>query len=231
MAASTCCCSTTAAPTAGPIAFFKQMPDGRFQDMSNGSRLDFAGYQHGRRDRRRQQRRPPRRAADAQYGGIKEFLDNRRQGTFTDVTREAGLEHARSGARRPPSWTPTATAGLDLVVVNYVGHDPSVPCRRARRGQSDLHSYKDFPGHRDQPPIQPRAGRRNHAGRFKDVTAVLRDWRPPLEPGLGVVCARFQRRRLADILRGQRRPAQPPVMDESEERHVQGGSSRRGAGL
>ena len=98
----------TAAPTAGPNAYFKQMPDGRFKDVSTGSGLDFAGYNMGvavgdvNNDGRPD-------VLVTQYGGVKLFLNNG-DGTFNDVTREAGLQQP-AGARRRRSSTTTATAG------------------------------------------------------------------------------------------------------------------------
>src|SRR5207245_1059829 len=61
-----------------------------------------------------------------QYGGVKLFLNNG-NGTFTEVTKEAGLDN--------PLWATSAAffdynrdGWLDLVVVNYVEYDPSWKC-------------------------------------------------------------------------------------------------------
>ena len=172
-------------PEGRPNAFFKQMPDGRFQDMSNGSGLDFAGYNMGVAVGDVNNDGLPD-VLVTQYGGITLLLNNG-DNTFTDVTREAGLEHAR--------WGTTAAfvdydrdGRLDLVVVNYVDYDPSVPCRRAG-GEEDFCAPKDFPGtvtnlyHN----LGPDAG---HRVRFKDVTQSS-GLAAASGPGLGVVCADF----------------------------------------
>ena len=87
---------------------FQQLPDGRFQDVSAGSGLDFAGWNMGvavgdvNNDGRPD-------VLITQYGGVKLFL-NEGGGKFRDVTKEAGLD-GRDGAPPPPFSTTTATAG------------------------------------------------------------------------------------------------------------------------
>src|SRR5262249_57586716 len=63
------------------------------------------------------------------YRGVRLFLNNG-DGTFTDVTREAGLDS--------PFWGTSAAffdydrdGWLDLVVANYVDYDPSGQCADA----------------------------------------------------------------------------------------------------
>src|SRR5262245_57311932 len=81
---------------------YRQKPDGRFEDVSAGSGLDYAGYCQGvaigdvNNDGRPD-------VLITEYGGVRLFLNNG-DGTFTDVTKEAGLEN--------PHWG-TSAAVLD----------------------------------------------------------------------------------------------------------------------
>ena len=89
-----------------------------------------------------------------QYGGVKLFLNNG-DGTFTDVTKKAGLD--------VPGW-PTSAAffdydrdgWLDLVIVRYVDYDPAWPCGGARR-QAGLLLSQDVQGRRRHafPQLRP----------------------------------------------------------------------------
>src|SRR6266852_3769494 len=74
---------------------FQQMPDGRFQDVSEGSGLDIAGYSMGVAVGDVNNDGWPD-VLVTQYDGIKLFLNNG-NGTFTDVTKEAGLENVYWG--------------------------------------------------------------------------------------------------------------------------------------
>ncbi len=172
-------------PDGRPNAFYKQLPDGRFKDVSKGSGLDFAGYNMGVAVGDVNNDGLPD-VLVTQYGGIKLLLNNG-DDTFTDVTREAGLEHARWGTSA--AFVDYDRDGrLDLVVVNYVDYDPSVPCRRAG-GEEDFCAPKDFPGtvtnlyHN----LGPAAG---HRVRFEDVTRSS-GLAAAAGPGLGVICADF----------------------------------------
>ncbi len=172
-------------PDGRPNAFFKQLPDGRFQDVSKGSGLDFAGYNMGVAVGDVNNDGLPD-VLVTQYGGIKLLLNNGDY-TFTDVTAEAGLEN--------PRWAASAAfldydrdGWLDLVVVNYVEYDPSVPCHRAG-GELDFCAPKDLPGtvthlYHNQGPAP------GHRVRFEDATKSS-GLSAAAGPGLGVVCADF----------------------------------------
>src|SRR5207302_9629654 len=78
-----------------------------------------------------------------EYGRIRLFLNNG-NGTFADVTKDAGLDN--------PLWGTSACfvdydrdGWLDLVVVNYVDYDPARPCASAG-GQPDFCPPKQFEG-------------------------------------------------------------------------------------
>ena len=210
-------------PDGRPNAFYKQLPDGRFKDVSKGSGLDFAGYNMGVAVGDVNNDGLPD-VLVTQYGGIKLLLNNG-DDTFTDVTREAGLEHARWGTSA--AFVDYDRDGrLDLVVVNYVDYDPSVPCRRAG-GEEDFCAPRDFAGtvtnlyHN----LGPSPG---HRVRFEDVTTVFGAGDGE-GAGAGSPLRGLQRRRLAGHFRRQRRPAQS-LVDQPEERHVQRGgrAARRG---
>src|SRR2546421_8836193 len=104
-----------------------------------------------------------------EYGGPRLFVNNG-DGTFTDVTKEAGLDN--------PLWGTSAAfvdydrdGWLDLVLVNYVEFSPTVRCT-APDGSPDYCGPKSY-----SPQItklyhnrglQPGAGPK--AVRFEDVT-------------------------------------------------------------
>jgi hypothetical protein len=185
---------------------YRQREDGRFEDVSAGSGLDIAGYNMGvavgdvNNDGRPD-------VLVTQYPGVKLFI-NQGNGRFLDVTEKACL--------RNPNWGASAAfvdydrdGWLDLVVVNYVDYDPSVPC-------SDLSGIPDycpprvFSGsvtrlfHNRGAEIPLSGGRTLPAQgsdapvHFEDVT-VKSGLGRLLGPGLGVLCADFDGDRWPDI--------------------------------
>ncbi|MGH7174665.1 MAG: CRTAC1 family protein [Gemmataceae bacterium] len=168
---------------------FKQLPSGRFQDVSKGSGLDIAGYNMGAAVGDVDNDGRPD-VLVTQYGGVRLF-HNEGGGVFTDITRQAGL--------LSPLWGASAAfcdfdrdGWLDLVVVNYVDYDPSRPCRNGR-GQRDFCGPSIFDGSVTK-LFHNRTNRRD-AGptglvRFDDITATSGLADKP-GPGLGVVCADF----------------------------------------
>src|SRR5262249_35696203 len=121
---------------------FHQESDGHFTDVSAGSGLDVNGHSMGVA------------IADVnndgfpdvlltQYGGIRLFLNNG-NGTFKDVTREAGLEDLLWGTSA--AFLDYDRDGLlDLVVVHYVDYDPSRSCT-AQGGRRDYCGPQVFQG-------------------------------------------------------------------------------------
>jgi hypothetical protein len=129
-----------------------------------------------------------------QYCGVKLFLNNG-DGTFTDVTRQAGLDN--------PTWGTSAAfvdynrdGWLDLVVVNYVDYDPSWHCTGVE-GKRDYCAPKTFRGRVTR--LFRNCGRQPTGVRFEDVTEPSGLGRLA-GPGLGVVCADFDGDGWPDIL-------------------------------
>jgi hypothetical protein len=146
-----------------------------------------------------------------QYGGLRLFLNNG-NGTFTEITKEAGLDSLL--------WGTSATfvdydrdGWLDLVVVNYLNYDPSRRCT-GPDGQADFCAPEAFFGtvtklyrnlgvgaqsaERGAQESALRAPRSALPVRFKDVT--LESGLGRLRgPGLGVFCADFNGDRWPDI--------------------------------
>ena len=152
-----------------------------------------------------------------QYGGTRLFLNlgNRK---FRDITEEAGL--------RNPLWGTSAAffdydrdGRLDLVVINYVDYDPTWDCT-SPAGVKDFCAPKVFTGTASKlfHNLGPGPG---SAVRFEDVSVSSGIGRI-VGPGLGGR-RRLQWRWLAGRVRGQRRSAQS-ALDQSDERHLQGGS-------
>ncbi len=179
---------------------FRQIPGGRFEDVSAGSGLDIAGYNMGvavgdvNNDGRPD-------VVVTQFRGVRLFLNNG-GGRFTDGTASAGLNN--------PAWATSAAfldydrdGWLDLVVVNYVDYDPTWPCT-SLNGMPEYCPPKVFPGRVTQlfhnlgqrgtqnaergTEGAPRSALR--APRFEDVTVASGLGRLP-GPGLGVICADF----------------------------------------
>jgi len=122
---------------------YRQLPGGRFQDVSKGSGLDFAGHNMGVAIGDVNNDGHPD-VLVTQYGGIRLLLNNGDGKTFMDVTKEAGLHN--------PAWGMSAAfldynrdGWLDLVVVNYVDYDPTWPCT-TRSGEPQYCSPLTFPG-------------------------------------------------------------------------------------
>ena len=165
---------------------FKNMGKGVFKDVyGSGSGLGLAGYCTGVAIGDVNNDGHPD-VVVTQYGGVKLFLNNG-NGTFTDVTDEAGL--------KDPLWATSASfvdydkdGWLDLVVVNYLDNDPSWPCRTAT-GLKEYCGPNAFPGtvtklfhnlcRASKGPVH-----------FEDVTVKAGLATAP-GAGLGVYCADF----------------------------------------
>jgi hypothetical protein len=167
---------------------YRQLPDGRFQDVSAGSGLDIAGYNMGVAIGDVNNDGWPD-VLVTQYGGVRLFLNNGDGRSFTDITEEAGLSN--------PAWGASAAfvdldrdGWLDLVVVNYVDYDPTWPCT-GPNGAPDYCPPRTFPGRvtRVFRNLGPQPGAR-HGVRFADITATCGVGKAA-GPGLGVICADF----------------------------------------
>jgi enediyne biosynthesis protein E4 len=135
---------------------------------------------------------------DPQEGGVKLFLNNG-NGTFTDITNDAGLSN--------PSWATSAAffdydrdGWLDLIVVNYLDYDPTWPCW-GPQGSQDYCVPKTFPSRVSRLfhnlGVSLKGERRDAGPRglgtwkgFADVSDHSGLGRLP-GPGLALVCADF----------------------------------------
>jgi hypothetical protein len=174
-------------PKGAKNRLYRQGPDGRYRLVA-GSGLEVAGYSMGVAVGDVNNDGLPD-VLLTQYDGLKLFLNNG-DGTFTDITDEAGLSN--------PAWGTSAAfvdydrdGWLDLVVVNYVNYDPTWPCS-SRSGQRDYCPPKTFQGRVCK--LFRNCGRaaagKGHGVRFEDMTVRAGLGALP-GPGLGVVCADF----------------------------------------
>jgi hypothetical protein len=163
---------------------FRQLPNGKFKDVSKGSGLDINGHNMGVAIGDVNNDGWPD-VLITRYNGVKLFL-NQKDGTFRDATEEAGLSC--------PSWCASAAffdfdrdGWLDLVVVCYVDYDPTWPCT-GPTGQKDYCAPKTFKGRVSR--LFRNLGAKDGKVRFEDVTVKSGLGQIP-GPGLGVLCADF----------------------------------------
>jgi hypothetical protein len=179
---------------------FRQGPDGRFHDVSAGSGLDVSGYGMGVAIGDVNNDGWPD-VFLTEYGRVRLFLNNGDGKSFTEVTREAGLDHV--------GWATSACfldydrdGWLDIVFVSYVDYDPSQLCP----GQGGTRDYCNPSVYAGSSPRlfrnlgpQARAGTAcPHGVRFQDVT-LSSGLGKVLGPGLGVVAADFSGDHWPDI--------------------------------
>ncbi len=182
----------------GGVRLYRQLPNGNFRDVTQGSGLDCPGYNTGVAIGDVNNDGWPD-VAIAQYRGVRLFLNNG-NGTFRDITQESQL--------RNPGWATSLAfvdydrdGWLDLVVVNYVDYDPAIRCTDEASRQTEFCPPFRFPGsvtrlfhnlgcRRGDPPFPPLAKGGKGGVRFEDVTVSSNLGREP-GPGLGVICADF----------------------------------------
>jgi enediyne biosynthesis protein E4 len=177
----------------------RQGADGHFIDVSAGSGLDVSGYGMGVAIGDVNNDGWPD-VFLTEYGRVRLFLNNGDGKSFTDITKEAGLDHV--GWATSASFVDIDRDGwLDLVFVSYVDYDPSQPCP-GQGGGRDYCNPSVYPG--SIPKVYRNCGRLTGAGapahgvRFEDVTLRSGLARIP-GPGLGIVCADFNGDHWPDI--------------------------------
>jgi enediyne biosynthesis protein E4 len=164
---------------------YQQMPDRTFKEV-NGSGLEIAGWNMGVAVGDVNNDGFPD-VLVTQFNGVKLFL-NQGDGTFSDVTEKAGLKN--------PAWGASAAffdydrdGWLDLIVVCYVGYDPTWPCT-SRSGAPDYCAPATFPGRASRLFHNLGCKSGSKQARFEDVS-VNSGLNAAPAPGLGVVCADF----------------------------------------
>jgi hypothetical protein len=171
-------------PKGAKNRLFRQLPDGRFEDVSAGSGLDFAGRCMGVAVGDVNNDGLPD-VLVTEYRGVRLFL-NQGGGKFRDVTEAAGLNN--------PAWGASAAffdydrdGRPDLVVVNYLDYNELLVCRNADY-QRDYCAPRAYKGTATR--LFHNLGPGAAGVRFEDVTASAGLDRLP-GPGLGVLCYDF----------------------------------------
>ena len=172
----------------GPAArnqLFRQEPDGRFRNVSEGSGADIAGRGMGAiAGDVNNDGRPD--LVVTEYGAVR-LLENLGAGRFRESGPGAGLDNPRWAA--PASFVDFDRDGwLDLVVGNYVDYDPTQICHDAQ-GRQDFCAPGAFA------PTSTKlwrnvTGKAGAPPRFQDVTETAGLTRTP-GVALGLVCADF----------------------------------------
>jgi hypothetical protein len=178
---------------------FRQGKDGRFTDVSKGSGLDVCGNGMGVAIGDVNNDGFPD-VFLTEFGRVRLFLNNGDGKSFTEITKEAGLDHLQWGTSA--SFLDYDRDGwLDIVFVSYVDYNPSLHCSDPR-GNRDFCHPSMYDG--TVPKLYRNCGKVSGAGapphgvRFEDVTLRSGLGKIP-GPGLGVVCADFNGDHWPDI--------------------------------
>ncbi|MBI2803708.1 MAG: CRTAC1 family protein [Planctomycetes bacterium] len=172
---------------------YKNMPDGKFKDVTAGSGLGIDGHNTGVAIGDVNNDGWPD-VLVVQHCNVKIFL-NRGDGTFRDATEESGLKN--------PLWGCSASfvdfdrdGWLDLVIVNYLDDEPHRRCYNPM-AKRDYCGPTHFPGTVSK--LFRNLGANGKGVRFEDVTLKAGFAKAP-GPGLAVYCADFTGDGWPDIL-------------------------------
>jgi hypothetical protein len=165
---------------------FRQLPGGRFEDISAGSGLDFAGYGMGVAVGDVDNDGLPD-VYVSEYNGGRLFL-NRGRGRFEEM-RASGLEEQTWGTA-VSFFDYDKDGWLDLVIVNYVTLNPAFACPSFGGGGRDYCHPSNFKGTLTR--LYRNRGRNAHGAwlGFEERTQAA-GLAGATGPGLGVMCADF----------------------------------------
>jgi hypothetical protein len=162
-----------------PNRLFHQEPDGNFKEVPGAGGISGRGYAMG--------------VAIGDYDndgfpdvfitrfGHNSLFHNNGDGTFTDVTKQAGLLTEKPFWSSSAAWVDYDRDGwLDLFVVHFAEFDPSRSCR-GEGGQPEYCGPETFRG------VVASLYHNNRDGTFTDVTAQAGIDAP--SRGWGIVCA------------------------------------------
>lgn len=176
-------------------ALFRQLPSGKFQNVSEGSGLDVDGHNtgvavgdvdnNGWLD-----------VVVTQYLGVKLYL-NQGEGKFHDATEETGLQEAYWGASAS-FFDYDRDGWLDLVIANYVAFEESRRCT-LRAGKRDYCRPNVFEGMPSLLFHNRGLNESNQWQGFEDRTDAAGIGKKK-GPGMGVLCLDFSGDGWPDIL-------------------------------
>jgi len=162
---------------------YRQTADGKFEDVSAGSGLDFAGHNMGVAVGDIDNDGLPDLVI-TQYAGVKVF-SNRGHFRFSDVTATCGVSNPHWGTS--VSFVDYDLDGrLDLFIANYVDFDRGHTCENSTQGGREFCGPSSFTGVPSK--LFRNLGKKINGVKFEDVS-ISSNIGKSLSPGLGVYCA------------------------------------------
>ena len=162
---------------------YRQTPDGKFEDVSAGSGLDFAGHNMGVAVGDIDGDGLPD-IVITQYPGVKVFR-NLGSFHFSDATATCGVSNPHWGTS--VSFVDYDLDGkLDLFIANYVDFDRGHTCENSTQGGREFCGPSSFTGVPSK--LFRNLGKTGADVKFEDVSMSSHIGKS-LSPGLGVYCA------------------------------------------